>query len=177
MESNLSNMNEIRAPDAKIREKESEKGDDKKYWYKDVVPAIAMAAVECSNVIVNILFKAASSKRLSFYVFLAYIYALAVLVLLPLTFFLVRKTRLPPFKFPLISRLCLLGLVGYVICHGIRMVLQMRLLKPTMQRKFQLNMKRAKLVGLMRLQGSTFGSSAKESCVGCGLRLEFIISY
>ncbi|XP_022740896.1 WAT1-related protein At5g40230-like isoform X1 [Durio zibethinus] len=83
------------------------------YWYKDVLPCTAMVAVECSNVVINILFKAASSKGLSYYTFLAYCYTLATIVLLPVTFFLISKSGFPPFKFPLISRLCVLGLVGF----------------------------------------------------------------
>ncbi|XVF16467.1 hypothetical protein REPUB_Repub10bG0033300 [Reevesia pubescens] len=85
----------------------------RRYGYKDVLPATAMVAVECSNVVLHILFKAASSRGLAYYVFLAYSYALATLVLLPLIIFLIRKAGLPPFKFPLISRLCLLGIVGF----------------------------------------------------------------
>ncbi|XVF60368.1 hypothetical protein PTKIN_Ptkin08bG0039600 [Pterospermum kingtungense] len=83
-----------------------------RYWYKDVLPATAMASAEFSNVIGNILFKAASSKGLSYYIYLTYCYALATLVLLPITFFLISKTGLPPFKFPLVSRLCLFCLFG-----------------------------------------------------------------
>ncbi|XWS30336.1 hypothetical protein CRYUN_Cryun24cG0108600 [Craigia yunnanensis] len=85
----------------------------RRYCYKDVLPCTAMVAVECSNVVQNILFKAASSTGLSSYTFLAYSFALATVVLLPLTVFLISKTGLPPFKFPLISRLCLLGLLGF----------------------------------------------------------------
>ncbi|XVF16468.1 hypothetical protein REPUB_Repub10bG0033400 [Reevesia pubescens] len=86
---------------------------ERSYCYKDVLPVTAMVAVECSNVVLNILFKAASSKGLTYNIFLAYSYALATLVLLPLIIFLIRKPGLPPFKFPLISRLCLLGIVGF----------------------------------------------------------------
>ncbi|XVE67977.1 hypothetical protein DITRI_Ditri09bG0031300 [Diplodiscus trichospermus] len=83
------------------------------YWYKEVVPATAMVAVEFSNVAVNILFKAASAKGMSYHIFLAYCFGLGTLVLLPLTLFRISKTGLPPLKFPLISRLCLLALVGF----------------------------------------------------------------
>ncbi|XVF60358.1 hypothetical protein PTKIN_Ptkin08bG0038700 [Pterospermum kingtungense] len=82
------------------------------YWYKEVLPCTAMVVVEFTNVIQNILFKAASSKGLSFYIFTSYCYAFASLALLPIVFFLISKNGLPPFKFPLISRLCLLALVG-----------------------------------------------------------------
>ncbi|XVF60361.1 hypothetical protein PTKIN_Ptkin08bG0039000 [Pterospermum kingtungense] len=82
--------------------------------YQDVLPAIAMVAVECSIVVVSILFKAAAAKGLSYYVFIAYTCTLATLVLLPLALFLISKTGLPPFKFSLISRLFLLALIGLV---------------------------------------------------------------
>ncbi|OMP10661.1 Drug/metabolite transporter [Corchorus olitorius] len=72
-----------------------------------------MIVVELSNVVVNILFKAASSKGLSYNIFIAYGYVLAALVLLPLAFFFNGKTMVPPLKLPFISRLCFLGLIGY----------------------------------------------------------------
>ncbi|GMI67054.1 Usually multiple acids move in and out Transporters 40 [Hibiscus trionum] len=76
----------------------------------EVLPSLAMVAVECSNVVVNILFKAASSKGLSYYTFVTYCFFLGSFVFIPLIFF--RKTEFPPLKLPLISRLCLLGLTG-----------------------------------------------------------------
>ncbi|XP_021299077.1 WAT1-related protein At5g40240-like isoform X2 [Herrania umbratica] len=84
----------------------------RRYCYNDVLPFTAMVAVECSNVVQNILFKAASSKGMSYYIFMAYAYVLATLALLPLTCFLFR-TGLPKFEVPLISRLCFLSLVGF----------------------------------------------------------------
>ncbi|KAK8587774.1 hypothetical protein V6N13_086748 [Hibiscus sabdariffa] len=74
------------------------------------VPSLLMLAVECSNVVMAILFKAASLKGLSYYNFVTYSFALGTCVLIPLFFF--RKTVFPPLKFPLISRLCLLALIG-----------------------------------------------------------------
>ncbi|KAF3958325.1 hypothetical protein CMV_016756 [Castanea mollissima] len=56
------------------------------YWYKDVLPFSAMVAVECTNVDINTLYKAATSKGLSYYVFAFYSFAIATLVLLPLVF-------------------------------------------------------------------------------------------
>ncbi|OMO64503.1 Drug/metabolite transporter [Corchorus olitorius] len=99
----------------RYRKREKEKGEmmGTRYLYKEVLPCIAMVAVECSNVVLSILFKAASSKGLSYYIFIAYSYGLATIALIPLTFFLIRKAGLPPFKFPLISRLCLLALTGF----------------------------------------------------------------
>ncbi|KAB1211733.1 hypothetical protein CJ030_MR6G023252 [Morella rubra] len=56
------------------------------YFYKDVLPFSAMVAAECTNVILNILFKAATLKGLSNYVFNAYSFAVSTLVLLPAVF-------------------------------------------------------------------------------------------
>ncbi|XVF60363.1 hypothetical protein PTKIN_Ptkin08bG0039200 [Pterospermum kingtungense] len=84
------------------------------YVYKEVLTCIAMVAAECSHVVLSILFKAASLKGLSYYIFIAYSYVLGTLVFLPLAFFFNRKTVLPPLKFPLFSRICLLGLIGYL---------------------------------------------------------------
>ncbi|OMP10254.1 Drug/metabolite transporter [Corchorus olitorius] len=82
------------------------------FFYNEVLPSTAMIAVEFSNVVVSILFKAASSKGLTYNIFIPYGYVLATLVLLPLAFFFTRKTGLPPLSFPFISRICLLGVVG-----------------------------------------------------------------
>jgi len=56
------------------------------YWYKDVLPFSAMVAVECTNVGINSLYKAATLKGLSYHVFAFYSFAIATLVLLPLVF-------------------------------------------------------------------------------------------
>ncbi|GMI98173.1 Usually multiple acids move in and out Transporters 41 [Hibiscus trionum] len=78
----------------------------------EVVPSLAMLSVECTNVILSILFKAASSKGLSNNIFTLYYSVLATFVFIPLFFF--RKTAFPPSKFPLVWRLCFLGIIGVV---------------------------------------------------------------
>ncbi|KAF7802854.1 WAT1-related protein [Senna tora] len=101
--------------------------------YKDVVPFCAMIAVECTNVVVNVLFKAASLKGLSFYVFIVYSFAvstLLLLLLLPFVFFRryvcidpsIRaqctsgywSRGLPSFKMSLLLRILPLGVIGFV---------------------------------------------------------------
>ncbi|XP_061337657.1 WAT1-related protein At4g15540-like [Gastrolobium bilobum] len=85
------------------------------FCYKDVVPFTAMVAIECSNVGVNVLFKAATQKGLSYYVFVVYSFAVSNLVfLLPLPFVFLRSSRLPPFKVSLIFKLFFLGVIGVV---------------------------------------------------------------
>ncbi|XVF16469.1 hypothetical protein REPUB_Repub10bG0033500 [Reevesia pubescens] len=89
----------------------------RRYGCKDVLPATAMVAVECSNVVINILFKAASLKGMSYFVFIPYCYVLGTLVFLLLAFLFNRKTMLPLLKFPLISRICLLGFSGQICAY------------------------------------------------------------
>lgn len=59
----------------------------KKYCYKDLVPFGAMVTMECINVALNTLFKAATLKGMSYHVFVVYAYAVAAFVLLPSPFF------------------------------------------------------------------------------------------
>ncbi|KAL4352674.1 hypothetical protein GQ457_06G033870 [Hibiscus cannabinus] len=84
----------------------------------EAFPSLAMVAVECSNVVISILFKAASLKGLSYYIFTAYCYVLATLVFIPLFFF--RNTVFPAWNFPIISLLCLHGITGFIgsICQN-----------------------------------------------------------
>ncbi|KAK8710225.1 hypothetical protein V6N13_145560 [Hibiscus sabdariffa] len=85
------------------------------YCYNHVLPFAAMVAVEAGNVVVNILFKAStSSAMMSYYVFITYCYAIATLVLLPLPFIFYSRAVVSPLKFHLLSRICLLGLIGFL---------------------------------------------------------------
>ncbi|XP_062151329.1 WAT1-related protein At5g40230-like isoform X2 [Alnus glutinosa] len=70
-----------------LRERERERESmAQSYFYKDVLPFSAMVAVECLGMGLYTLFKAATLKGLSYYVFVAYSYAIATFVLLPLPF-------------------------------------------------------------------------------------------
>ncbi|XP_050271304.1 WAT1-related protein At5g40240-like [Quercus robur] len=83
------------------------------YYYKDVLPFSAMVAAECTNVGLNTLFKAATLRGLSYYVFIFYSYAIATLLLLPLPF-IFRQRELPTFKLSLLYRIFLLGVIGFL---------------------------------------------------------------
>lgn len=61
--------------------------------HQNALPVAAMVTVECTNVGLNVLFKAATSKGLSYYVFIVYSNAIATLVLLPL-FFIFRRSSI-----------------------------------------------------------------------------------
>jgi hypothetical protein len=92
-----------------------EAGEEKvawKYFTRDVVPFAAMFAVECATVGSNTLFKAATLRGLSFYVFVFYSYIVSTLLLLPLSVIFGRSRRLPAAKSPLFFKIFLLGLVG-----------------------------------------------------------------
>ncbi|XP_059451466.1 WAT1-related protein At5g40240-like isoform X2 [Corylus avellana] len=84
------------------------------YFYKDVLPFSAMVTVECTNVVLNILFKAATMKGMSNYAFNAYSYAVSTLVLLPFAFIFTGTTGLPPLKQSFLYRIFLLGVLGSV---------------------------------------------------------------
>lgn len=71
-----------------------------------------MVTMECLNVGLNTLFKAATLQGMSNYVFIVYAYAIAALVLLPAPFFSYRSRVLPPLSFPIICKIGLLGLIG-----------------------------------------------------------------
>jgi len=103
-----------------------EAGEEKvawKYFTRDVVPFAAMFAVECATVGSNTLFKAATLRGLSFYVFVFYSYIVSTLLLLPLSVIFGRSRRLPAAKSPLFFKIFLLGLVGFMSqiagCKGI----------------------------------------------------------
>lgn len=82
------------------------------YWYKDLVPFGAMVSMECVNVGLNTLFKAATLRGMSYHVFVVYAYAVAAIVLLPAPFFSRRSRVLPPLSFPILCKIGLLGLIG-----------------------------------------------------------------
>ncbi|KAK7395699.1 hypothetical protein VNO78_16265 [Psophocarpus tetragonolobus] len=82
--------------------------------YREVLPFTAMVVLECTNVGVNVLFKAAVEKGLSYYVFIAYSYLVSSLfLLLPLPFvFRCQEVFLPPLNSSLILRFFFLGVIG-----------------------------------------------------------------
>ncbi|CAG7906798.1 unnamed protein product [Brassica rapa] len=95
-----------------------------RYFSRDVVPFAAMIAVECTTVGSSTLFKAATLRGFSFYVFVFYSYVVATLVLFTLSLiFGSRKRRLPSAKSPLFFKIFLLTLLGLTSriagCKGI----------------------------------------------------------
>ncbi|XP_019088891.1 PREDICTED: WAT1-related protein At5g40210 isoform X3 [Camelina sativa] len=72
----------------------------------------AMVATEFSNVGVNTLVKAATSKGLSPFVVLVYSYTFGSLLLLPLTFLSFRTRSLPPLTFSILCNMGILGLIA-----------------------------------------------------------------
>ncbi|KAL9458463.1 hypothetical protein AB3S75_007345 [Citrus x aurantiifolia] len=86
---------------------------ERRKFFREALLLSATVAVECTTVGLNTLFKAAASKGLSYYVFVAYSYPLATLALLPLPFiFRSTTTVVPSFKFSILSRIILLSFIG-----------------------------------------------------------------
>ncbi|WJX81373.1 hypothetical protein P8452_64263 [Trifolium repens] len=83
-----------------------------RYCYKDLVPFGAMVTMECINVALNTLFKAATLKGMSYHVFVVYAYAVAAFVLLPSPFISKRSRVLPPLSKPILYKIGLLGVIG-----------------------------------------------------------------
>ncbi|XP_052195208.1 WAT1-related protein At3g28050-like isoform X1 [Diospyros lotus] len=86
--------------------------DREKYWYREVLPVTAMVTMECMNVGLNTLFKAATVRGMSHHVFVVYSYAVAALLLLPSPFFSSRSRTLPPVTLSVACKILLLGLIG-----------------------------------------------------------------
>lgn len=83
-----------------------------RYFYRDILPFTAMVTAECTNVGLNTLFKAATVRGMSYYVFVVYSYAVATLLLLPSPFFSHRMRGLPPLNLSILFKIFLLGLIG-----------------------------------------------------------------
>ncbi|KAF3500376.1 hypothetical protein F2Q69_00039608, partial [Brassica cretica] len=91
------------------REREEMAG---KYFQREVLPVMALVIMECANVGLNTLFKAATLQGMSFHVFIVYSYGLAALLLLPSIFFSSRSRTLPPMNFSILYKIVVLGLIG-----------------------------------------------------------------
>ncbi|CAL0312737.1 unnamed protein product [Lupinus luteus] len=84
-------------------------------FYNDVVPFIAIVAVECIVVGVNVLYKAATLQGLSYYVFVVYSFLVSSIVLLFPLFFILRSRGRPPFKASIFFKIFLLAAIGFVV--------------------------------------------------------------
>nr|GMC73439.1 DNA repair protein UVH3 isoform X1 [Ipomoea batatas] len=80
--------------------------------YKEVLPFVALVAMECINVGLNTLFKAATNHGMNNHVFIVYAYAVAAVCLLPAPFFSNRSTVLPPLNASIMLQIFLLGVIG-----------------------------------------------------------------
>ncbi|KAM7277975.1 hypothetical protein ACFE04_005109 [Oxalis oulophora] len=80
--------------------------------YSDVLPFTTLITMECINVGLNTLFKAATLQGMSYHVFIVYAYGIAALVLFPAPFFSHRLRVLPPLTFRILCKIGLLGVIG-----------------------------------------------------------------
>ncbi|XP_042500984.1 WAT1-related protein At3g28050-like [Macadamia integrifolia] len=92
------------------REREREREMALKIGLWDVVPFAVMVMVECAEVGITTLSKAAMVKGMSHFVFIVYYNALGTLILLPS--FLLRRNKRPPLTFSILCRFFLLALIG-----------------------------------------------------------------
>ncbi|KAE9587675.1 hypothetical protein Lalb_Chr23g0276441 [Lupinus albus] len=83
-----------------------------RYCYNEVAPFSALIIVQFTEVGVNILFKEATNKGLSYYVFIFYSFSISTLILLlPLPFISFRLNELPSFNFSLLCKVFSLGIL------------------------------------------------------------------
>eukprot|EP00268_Persea_americana_P004524 TRINITY_DN11446_c0_g1_i2.p1 TRINITY_DN11446_c0_g1~~TRINITY_DN11446_c0_g1_i2.p1 ORF type:complete len:352 (-),score=63.04 TRINITY_DN11446_c0_g1_i2:466-1521(-) len=80
------------------------------------LPFAAMVAVECLDVGLTTLSKAAMSRGMSHFIFVLYSNALAALILVPLSSF--QRKKRPPLTLPLLCRFFFLGLTGITIMQN-----------------------------------------------------------
>ncbi|WJX94289.1 hypothetical protein P8452_75721 [Trifolium repens] len=89
-----------------------------KRYLLECTPFAAMVIVECLNVGLTTLSKAAmSTKGMNHFIFVLYSNALATLILLPSSFLINRSTR-QPLSFSLLGKFFFLGLVGITIMQN-----------------------------------------------------------
>ncbi|XP_076896254.1 WAT1-related protein At5g40230-like [Bidens hawaiensis] len=82
--------------------------------YRDVLPFTAMVTVECIIVGGNTLFKSATSHDINSYVFTTYVFIVGFIFLIPCAFIVRRRSNGPALKLPVVVKLFLLSLIGYL---------------------------------------------------------------
>ncbi|RYR77426.1 hypothetical protein Ahy_A01g001880 [Arachis hypogaea] len=88
-------------------------------WFCSWIPFLAMVIVECLDVGLTTLGKAAMSRGMNHFIFVVYSNALATLILLPSSFFINRnRTTTPPLSFSLLCKFFLLALVGITVMQN-----------------------------------------------------------
>ncbi|ESW23103.1 hypothetical protein PHAVU_004G018600 [Phaseolus vulgaris] len=81
-------------------------------FYRNFLPILVLLGIECNDMALLTLFKVASLQGMNSHVFVAYAYAVATTVLLPVTFFHRRSRGVPPISFSILSKIVLLGVIG-----------------------------------------------------------------
>ncbi|XP_057759209.1 WAT1-related protein At3g28050-like [Arachis stenosperma] len=81
-------------------------------FYKNLLPILLLIGIECNDMGLLTLFKAATNKGMSNHVFVAYAYAIATIVLIPAPFISKRSRVVPPLSFIILSKIVLLGIIG-----------------------------------------------------------------
>ncbi|CAJ1946793.1 unnamed protein product [Sphenostylis stenocarpa] len=81
-------------------------------FYRNFLPIVVLIGTECNDMGLLTLFKAATLQGMNNHVFVAYAYAVATTILLPVTFFHRRSRVVPPLSWSIISKIVLLGVIG-----------------------------------------------------------------
>ncbi|OIW09754.1 hypothetical protein TanjilG_14277 [Lupinus angustifolius] len=82
--------------------------------YNEVFPFIVIIATEAILVGVNVIYKAATLKGLSYYALIVYSYSISSIILLfPLCYVLKRSRGLPPFKASIFFKILVIGVLGF----------------------------------------------------------------
>ncbi|XP_027357534.1 WAT1-related protein At3g28050-like [Abrus precatorius] len=81
-------------------------------FYRDLLPIVVIIGNECNDMGLLTLFKAATLQGMNNHVFVAYAYAVATTILIPVTYFSRRSRVVPPLSFSIISKIVLLGVIG-----------------------------------------------------------------
>ncbi|XP_051141126.1 WAT1-related protein At5g40240-like isoform X2 [Andrographis paniculata] len=85
----------------------------RRYCLWELLVFTAMVTVECANVGVTTIYKAAVTMGLNYHVYMAYSYAIAAAFLLPLASLIHRNTPLPPLTVVLLGKFFILGFLGF----------------------------------------------------------------
>ncbi|KAM7273425.1 hypothetical protein ACFE04_028089 [Oxalis oulophora] len=89
-----------------------------KKWLEELLPILAMVSLECMDVGLTTLSKAAMSNGLSHYIFVFYSNALGSIIFFPLAYFFERKKTRPPINFTLLCKFFLLGFCGITVLQN-----------------------------------------------------------
>ncbi|QHN86454.1 hypothetical protein HN51_040790 [Arachis hypogaea] len=78
---------------------------------KNLLPILLLIDIECNDMGLLTLFKAATNKGMNNHVFVSYAYAIATIVLIPAPFISKRSRVVLPLGFSMLSKIVLIGII------------------------------------------------------------------